>query len=76
MQKREKEIILIEDQKTLPAKQMERLSKAAKPGADTTLSAGERGIGGLGILLVKKDMDEVQYSYENGANILTIRKNL
>lgn len=48
----------------------------AKPDADTTLSAEERDIGGLGILLVKKNMDEVQYSYENGANILTIRKNL
>lgn len=48
----------------------------AKPDADTTLSAEERGIGGLGILLVKKNMDEVQYSYEDGANILTIRKNL
>lgn len=47
-----------------------------KKDADTTLSAEERGIGGLGILLVKKNMDEVQYSYENGANILTIRKNL
>lgn len=47
-----------------------------KPDADTTLSVEERGIGGLGILLVKKNMDEVQYSYEDGANILTIRKNL
>lgn len=47
-----------------------------KPDADTTLPAEERDIGGLGILLVKKNMDEVQYSYENGANILTIRKKL
>lgn len=47
-----------------------------KPDADTTLSAEKRDIGGLGILLVKKNMDEVQYSYENGANILTIRKKL
>jgi len=48
----------------------------AKEDADTTLSAEERGVGGLGILLVKKNMDDVQYSYENGTNILTIRKNL
>ena len=32
--------------------------------------------GGLGILLVKETMDEVEYSYENGKNILTILKKL
>ena len=48
----------------------------AKPDADTTLSAEERGIGGLGILMVKKSMDAVDYRYEEGKNILTIRKNL
>ena len=47
-----------------------------KPDADTTLSAEERGIGGLGILMVKKSMDGVDYAYEDGKNILTIRKNL
>ena len=47
-----------------------------KPDADTTLPAEERGIGGLGILLVKKNMDAVTYSYENGKNILTITKKL
>ena len=47
-----------------------------KPDADTTLPADERGIGGLGILLVKKNMDDVTYSYENGKNILTITKRL
>ncbi len=41
---------------------------------DTTLSAEEREIGGLGILLVKRSMDAVTYTYENGFNILTIRK--
>jgi len=48
----------------------------AKEDADTTLSAEERGIGGLGILLVKKNMDQVDYSYEEGKNILTIQKRL
>ena len=43
---------------------------------DTTLSAEERGIGGLGIFMVKKSMDEIAYRYENGRNILSIRKNL
>ena len=43
---------------------------------DTTLSAEERAIGGLGIFMVKKSMDEITYRYENGRNILSIRKNL
>ena len=47
---------------------------AADP--DTTLSAEERAIGGLGIFMVKKSMDEISYRYENGSNILSIRKNL
>ena len=46
----------------------------AKPNADTTLSAEEREIGGLGILMVKRSMDQVDYAYEGGKNILTIRK--
>ena len=43
---------------------------------DTTLAAEEREIGGLGIFVVKKIMDAVDYTYENGRNILRIRKNL
>ena len=43
---------------------------------DTTLSAEERQIGGLGIFLVKKNMDAVDYRYENGKNILTMKKAL
>ena len=43
---------------------------------DVTLSAEERGIGGLGIFLVKNTMDDMKYKYENGKNILTITKNL
>ena len=41
---------------------------------DTTLGSEERGIGGLGILLVKKNMDEVSYDYADGKNIFTMRK--
>ncbi len=48
----------------------------AKKDADTTLSAEERGIGGLGIQLVKKNMDNVRYTYENGQNVLTLQKQL
>ena len=48
----------------------------AKADPDTTLSAEERDIGGLGIYMVKKSMDEIAYEYRNGQNILKIKKNL
>ena len=48
----------------------------AKPDPDVTLSAEERQIGGLGIYMVKKSMDEMKYAYRNGQNILTIIKKL
>ena len=44
--------------------------------ADTSDEALLEREGGLGILLVKKSMDHVQYTYENGRNILTIQKRL
>lgn len=47
---------------------------AADP--DVTLSAQERQIGGLGIYMVKKSMDEITYEYKDGKNILSIKKNL
>ena len=47
-----------------------------KPDPDVTLSAEERQIGGLGIYMVKKSMDGMRYRYENGRNILTIRKKI
>ncbi len=43
---------------------------------DTTLSAEERQIGGLGIYMVKKSMDDISYEYREGKNILKIRKNI
>ncbi len=46
----------------------------AKPDPDVTLSAEERQIGGLGIYMVKKTMDDVGYEYKDGSNILTITK--
>ena len=36
----------------------------------------DRSIGGLGIFLVKKKMDDVSYEYKDGQNILTITKEL
>ncbi len=43
---------------------------------DVTLGLHDRVIGGLGILMVKKTMDDVQYEYRNGQNRLTIIKTL
>ena len=48
----------------------------AQAEPDVTLSAGEREIGGLGIFLVRRIMYSVDYSYENGNNILTIYKRI
>jgi len=48
--------------------------KSADP--DTTLSAEDRQLGGLGIYMVKKSMDEISYEYRDGKNILSIKKNL
>ena len=44
--------------------------------ADTTLSAEERPIGGLGIFLVRQLMDSINYQRENGKNILTLSKKM
>ena len=47
-----------------------------KPDPDITLSAEERGIGGLGIFITKKTMESVSYDYENNENILTMIKTI
>ena len=44
--------------------------------ADTTLSAEERPIGGLGILLVQQLMDSINYERINGKNVLTLKKEI
>ena len=44
--------------------------------ADTTLSVEERPIGGLGIHLIRKIMDSVNYEYADGKNFLTLIKKL
>ena len=41
---------------------------------DVTLAAEEREIGGLGIFMVKKTMDEMRYEYRDGQNLLTLVK--
>jgi serine/threonine-protein kinase RsbW len=47
-----------------------------KEDPDTTLSAEDRKIGGLGIYMVKKNMDEMEYEYSDGKNILSMKKYL
>lgn len=41
---------------------------------DTTLGLDEREVGGLGIFLVKKNVDEISYARRDGQNILTLKK--
>ena len=48
----------------------------AKEDPDVTLAAEDRQIGGLGIFMVKKSMDNVSYEYSEGRNILTLKKKL
>ena len=48
----------------------------AKDDPDITASAEEREIGGLGIFLTKKLMDDVSYERKDGKNILTLVKKL
>ena len=43
---------------------------------DTSLPVEERNIGGLGIHLIRKYMDSINYEREDGKNILTLRKQL
>jgi len=53
-----------------------RYNPLAKPDPDITLSAEKRQIGGLGIYMVKKTMDDISYQYQDGQNILRIKKNI
>lgn len=46
----------------------------ANEDPDITLSAEERAVGGLGIFMVKKTMDDVRYEYADGRNVLKISK--
>lgn len=48
----------------------------AKADPDVTLSAEAREIGGLGIFMTKKLVDELRYEYRDGQNVLTLRKRL
>jgi len=54
-------------------KPFDPLNEAAEP--DVTLPLEKRDIGGLGLFMVKKMMDEVSYENVDGRNVLTLVKN-
>ena len=43
---------------------------------DTTLSAKDRGIGGLGIHIMRQNMDSINYERMDNLNVLTLRKKI
>ena len=45
-----------------------------KEDPDINQGAEERQVGGLGIFLCKKMMDNIEYRYEDGNNVLTMTK--
>lgn len=42
----------------------------------TRLKAKERPIGGLGLFMLKRTMDNMTYDYQDGKNVLTIEKKI
>jgi len=48
----------------------------SQPEPDTSLPAAERDIGGLGIHFVRKMLDSCLYERRDGANIVSVTKNL
>ena len=47
-----------------------------KEDPDISVDSRERRIGGLGIFIAKKSMDNIKYQYADGRNVLTIEKKL
>lgn len=47
-----------------------------KEPPDITLPLYERKIGGLGILMVIREMDSTEYEYTEGENVMTVSKTL
>lgn len=45
-----------------------------KMGPDLTLTAEQRDVGGLGLTIVRKNVDKIDYKYVNNQNILTVEK--
>lgn len=47
-----------------------------RPEVDTSLDLADKPIGGLGIHLMRRFMDQLSYRYEGSKNVLTMRKRL
>ena len=48
----------------------------AHPEPDTSIPLEEKPIGGLGILMARKSMDDISYERRDSENILTLTKRL
>ena len=48
----------------------------SKPDPDVTLGVKERPIGGLGVFLMRRIMDEIRYVRSGGQNVLTLLKKI
>ena len=70
-----KKYLLIDDVIDLCHDVQDKYQKGTERGY-LNLSAEERKIGGLGIFMVKKSMDEMLYEYRDGQNMLTLRKRI
>lgn len=46
----------------------------SKTSPDLTLNAEQREVGGLGLTIVRKNVNQIDYKYENNQNNLTIEK--
>jgi serine/threonine-protein kinase RsbW len=55
---------------------VERFDPTATSEIDTSIPLEERKIGGLGIHLAKHMLDDIRYSYADGASTITIIKNV
>ncbi|MBE5926413.1 MAG: ATP-binding protein [Lachnospiraceae bacterium] len=53
-----------------------RYNPLEKEDPDITLTAEERRIGGLGVYICKKTMDDIRYEYVNNKNVLKMTKKL
>ena len=45
-----------------------------RPDVDISIPLNERKIGGMGIYIVKKSVDSMEYKYADGYNELTLKK--
>lgn len=53
-----------------------RYNPLKKEAPDIELDATDRPIGGLGIFITRKFVDDMSYSYADGKNVLTLKKKL